>query len=119
MKQSTSNYGNSLATNVAIFLDKGGYIAYQHKEYCGMGFIFDKEKQVYVYGSVQDGVDFYPELVFEDRKSFVKWLSEQSDSSLKGDDNQRITEERLKNLPNIGEIDTKAVGVVWTYFKNL
>jgi hypothetical protein len=69
MKKQQNMYGKSLATNIAIFSEQGGYIAYQHKEYCGMGLIFDKERQMYVYASVQDGIDFYPELVFDSQKN--------------------------------------------------
>ncbi len=113
MKKNYSNYGNSLATNVAIFLQNGGYIAYDHRDYCGMGFIFDKEKQVFVYGSVYDGRFFYPELVFETQKKFVSWLSQQSDNSLAGDKNQRITKERLLHLPAMHELDIEGAGVSW------
>ncbi|TAF66018.1 MAG: hypothetical protein EAZ55_07325 [Cytophagales bacterium] len=120
MKKGNNTYGNSLATNVAIYLEKGGVIAYAHRDYCGMGLIYDAEKQKFAYCSVQDGQGFYPEKVFDNRKDFIKWLSEQSDESLSGKElseflrnNQRITKERLMHLEPIDLETRKQIGVAW------
>jgi hypothetical protein len=123
-KNDTTPYGVSLATNVAIFLKNGGYIANSHRDYCGMGLIFDATRDCYVYGSVQDGVDVYPEKVFDSQKKFVEWLSQESDESLCGRetndewslDNQRITRSRLVNLPAKSDLQPDLIGVVWAYF---
>lgn len=116
----TKPYGTAVAQKVANYLENGGFIAYSHREYCGMGLIYDSKVKKYVYGSVQDGVNFYPENVFQNAKDFVEWLAAQSDESLSGKDtdeftqnNQRITLERLTNLPPIDRQVRKYVGVSW------
>ncbi|HAI75836.1 MAG TPA: hypothetical protein DCM08_06270 [Microscillaceae bacterium] len=119
-KTNPNTYGNSLATNVAVYLEKGGVVAYAHRDYCGMGLIYDADKQKFVYGSVFDGNNFYPEKVFDNRKDFIKWLADQSDESLSGKElsefdrnNQRITRARLKDLEPIDPEERAQIGVVW------
>jgi hypothetical protein len=92
-------YGRALAEKVADALDRGVKVAYDHRDYCGMGLV--KLDAGYVYGVFNDGS---PEAVatFSTREAFVEWLSAQSDASLSGRDedpfvwdNQRLTRARL------------------------
>lgn len=105
--------GATLASRVADRLDAGDVLAYAHRDYCGMGLARDGD--VYVYDAVHDG--YLPagavdpqscseRQVFNDRTSFVDWLSAQSDASLSGQDledhvlrhNQRLTLQRLDSF---------------------
>ncbi|MCP3139946.1 hypothetical protein [Pyxidicoccus xibeiensis] len=102
-------YGRKLASQVA---DALGQLHYDHVDYCGTGFFH--RARGYIYDHVYDGYPVFETpggskeaiAVFPDRASFVDWLSEQSDWSLSGRDqdnpwyfdNQRITRARLKGL---------------------
>jgi hypothetical protein len=100
------NYGDSLAENVAVYLQNGKCLTYEHKEYCGTGLIF--EDNVYYYCEVYDGSTFREILAFDTKKKFVTWLAKQTDYSMSRIDeegisefsvnNQCITKERLTNL---------------------
>lgn len=103
-------FGAELANAVADTLDTGNTLAYGHPYYCGMGLA--KYEENYVYASVQDGEvttpkygkDFYDDVehgegkIFNSRSEFVAWLSAQTNSSLYGDGNQRITLKRLQSF---------------------
>jgi len=125
-KHDKTLYGEALAHKVADFLERGGLIAYDHRDYCGMGLIYDIDKKKFAYCNVNDGAGFYVEQGFDTAKSFVQWLSKQSDESLSGEneteflrDNQRITRERLTNLPAIDmKLRTEFVGIVWDWKQN-
>jgi hypothetical protein len=100
-------YGNEIAEKVSDFLEKNGFIAYNHRDYCGMAFI--QEEDIYYYCTCHDGVTFYAEKAFNDKKSFFEWLAIQSDDTMSRKyepniepssiDNQCITKERLLNFP--------------------
>ena len=114
---STDPVGPELAAQVADGLERGGYLAYGHRDYCGMGLRF--AAGVYLYGEVHDG-DLPAEnepfpwtegadnerLIFRSRAEFVDWLAAQSDASLSGRElakewlrgNQRLTLERLRRF---------------------
>ncbi|MFP2933936.1 hypothetical protein ACLESO_54190 [Pyxidicoccus sp. 3LG] len=104
-------YGRRLASQVADALGRCHGLCYDHIDYCGVGLFKQGKRFIYdhVYygipefetnGSPQEGI-----AVFQDRDSFVAWLSRQSDESLSGRDqpnpwyfdNQRITRARLKD----------------------
>ncbi|TAE69484.1 MAG: hypothetical protein EAZ85_13080 [Bacteroidetes bacterium] len=99
-------YGKTIAQNVAIYLEKGGTIAYAHRDYCGTGFIF--EENTYYYCTISDGYAFYEKEAFATQKEFIEWLSKQSDRTMSmvddenasdfDVDNQCITKERLLDL---------------------
>jgi hypothetical protein len=105
--------GTDLANAVADCLDAGSDLANGHAYYCGMG--LTKYGETYVYASVNDGEVASPKYgeaffeaekrdggkVFGSRAEFVAWLSVQTDSSLYGDGNQRITLERLRSFASI------------------
>lgn len=100
--------GLELASEVADRLDAGNVLAYGHAYYCGMG--LSKYRDAYVYSAVEEGEVITPESgedflrvlevaggkLFRSRAEFIEWLSGQTDSSLRGDGNQRITLERLR-----------------------
>ncbi len=94
-------YGHDLAARVADALDGGRYIAYAHRDYCGMGLV--RLDGRYVYSAIVDGYPTDPpEQSFELRDDFVAWLAAQSDVSLRGEggdpfgfDNQRMTRARM------------------------
>ncbi|AXF18798.1 hypothetical protein CUJ87_30995 (plasmid) [Paraburkholderia caledonica] len=100
--------GLDLASEVADRLDAGNVLAYGHAYYCGMG--LSKHGDAYVYSAVEEGEVITPESgedflrvlevaggkLFRSRAEFIEWLSGQTDSSLRGDGNQRITLDRLR-----------------------
>lgn len=100
-------YGNKIAQNVADFLGNNGIIANSHRDYCGMALI--QEDGIYYYCVCADGNAFYAEKTFNDQKTFVEWLSVQSDDIMSRKyvpninpfdiDNQCITKEILLNFP--------------------
>ncbi len=102
-------YGLELSEKGAVYLMKGGIIANNHRDYCGMGFSFFDNK--FHYGDVFDGYYTNDFNTWETKEAFVIWLSEQSDYSMSGHaeagienwliDNQRITRGRLENLEPI------------------
>jgi hypothetical protein len=106
--------GETLATKVARQLEAGNILAYNHRDYCGVGLRF--ADGIYVYGAVYDG--YLPTAIeakdydsssneerrhFHSRESFVAWLAIQSDVSLSGTElsnswlwyNQRLIIARL------------------------
>eukprot|EP00854_Cymbomonas_tetramitiformis_P017198 gene17198-20459_t len=108
----SSDYGHGLASAVAKKL-KTTDCTYLHRDYCGTGFVYFSEAFYYV--TVNDGYpDGYPDYSgisgraengnppgkWESDEEFVNWLANQSDASLCGDGNQRITKERLENFVN-------------------
>jgi len=100
--------GLKLASEVADRLDAGNVLAYDHAYYCGMG--LSKYGDAYVYSVVEEGQvvtprsgeDFASVLevaggkLFKSPAEFIEWLSGQTDGSLRGDGNQRVTLERLR-----------------------
>ncbi len=101
-------YGRELAEKIAGALDRGVRVAYDHRDYCGMGLA--KVPAGYVYGSFNDGdPDPEPTRAFATREAFVAWLAAQSDEVLAGREeedpfcrhNQRVTRARL--LQAIGD----------------
>lgn len=102
---SSEPFGRDLAAKVAKYLKKHGRIAYNHRDYCGMGlFYFDNG---YLYTAVDDGhpVPYYGKergWYFDNMHSFIDWLADQSDYSLSNFENphtfnnQTITKTRLQ-----------------------
>ncbi|NIE64236.1 hypothetical protein [Burkholderia sp. Ax-1719] len=102
--------GPELAHAVADRLDAGDELVFHHPYYCGMG--FTRYGDAYVYASVQDGEIITPKWgdeafkyevrdggkLFESRVQFIEWLTVQTDYSLHGDGNQRITLARLRSF---------------------
>jgi len=101
--------GEELSERTAELLRQGLQLCYRHRDYCGMGLReFDG---TFVYGALQDGrlltpresqeeLAAYPNCrdertEFASAELFVVWLSQQSDASLAGDGNQRLTRTRL------------------------
>ena len=110
-KRDNNLYGAELAKKVSqkIFDNPTSGVFFSHRDYCGMGIQFIKEKQLAIYAAVCDGQ--FPELeskdssirTFKDATELAEWLAVQSDESLSlsetGDnwliDNQTITRLRL------------------------
>ncbi len=97
----TELFGNRLAELVADQLEKGHFLGFRHRDFCGMAMSFNAE-QHFLYGEFYDGKDFLVPQVFKSREAFVAWLSSQSTASLArlDDDNfykgnQVITRQRL------------------------
>jgi len=109
--------GRDLAEAVATKLERGFVLAYNHRDYCGMGLRFADGE--YIYSVVDDGelcttaqlkeqrqnIAEMERLAFSSRRSFVSWLSTQSDESLYGRDlvpfvagNQRLSIKRLESF---------------------
>ena len=97
-------FGKELAAKIASHLKAGLTIAYHHPYYCGMGLCYKNGK--FCYSEVHDGeilsyqalIQFKanPEcLEFSDQEAFEAWFAAQSAASLRGDNNQRITPDRL------------------------
>jgi hypothetical protein len=115
----TTPYGRLLAERVADYLLEQKKIAYNHRDYCGMGLFYREGK--FLYGQVCDGDlgdwrgGSASVAAFPDREAFITWLSQQSDDSLYGHEeqdcffrgNQRITRARLE-----GELATHALVTV-------
>ncbi|MBK6529176.1 MAG: hypothetical protein IPF99_06195 [Deltaproteobacteria bacterium] len=96
----TEPYGVALARAVAGVLRRGVAIAHQHRDYCGMGLVFDDG--AYLYGSIYDGQMQEVAARFDTERDFVAWLAAQTDDALAGHeappferDNQRLTRARL------------------------
>ena len=94
-------YGEKLARGVATVLQTGVVIAYNHRDYCGLGLSFEDGE--FRYGEVHDGFPGEPRARFATRERFVEWLAAQSDESLAGRDeepfargNQRLSRARLQ-----------------------
>jgi len=93
--------GTVLARNVASKLTSHN-LMYQHRDYCGVGLIFEKDRFSYV--RVYDGDPVEDLKTFEDEVAFVEWLSVQTNNSLHGYDeentsyrgNQRLTLDQLE-----------------------
>mmetsp|Transcript_20314 Transcript_20314/g.63686 ORF Transcript_20314/g.63686 Transcript_20314/m.63686 type:complete len:229 (-) Transcript_20314:96-782(-) len=109
-------YGVDLARLVADTLEQGSNLAYEHRDYCGIGLSFDTAKG-FLMGEVNDGYpvgfqgsDLGVQNIWHNKGEFVQWLSLQSDYSLSGyaltnpegcawiQGNQRITRERLEEF---------------------
>jgi len=99
--------GPELAKAVADRLDAGDVLGHMHAYYCGMGLA--KDGKTYVYSSVNDGEVATPKdaewvhgngeaKIFASRADFIDWLSSQTDESLRGGGNQRITLDRLRGF---------------------
>lgn len=116
-------YGATLAEAVADALARGHVLAYNHRDYCGMGLQYVLEgaplwsasfekvaapATEYRYGPFTDGelVESAGSRRFASRADFVAWLAAQSDRSLHGLDevdpffvgNQRLTRSRLEEF---------------------
>jgi hypothetical protein len=108
---STTPVGRVLAERVADKLQEGLEVCFHHRDYCGMG--LRAGQGWFVYGQVRDSELLSPSeyasersvwkerrpderLEFLDRESFVEWLSMQTDASLRGDGNQRLTISRFE-----------------------
>ncbi len=86
MQHSTEQYGIELAQQVAKALLAGKKIMYTHRDYCGMGLIYENAKFQFVY--VEDGYDTTPitGASFSDELQFIQFLAQQSDFTLSGED---------------------------------
>lgn len=96
-------YGRDLATRVAAALVSGKKIMNDHRDYCGLGLLY--EDRAYQYVIVADGAPVETRLRFDTQKDFIEWLAAQSDDSLHGCDepgfdrgNQRVTRKRLEEI---------------------
>lgn len=92
--------GPEMATRVAQRLKMKCDLMYSHRDYCGTGLTWSNGK--FIYGKVYDGYMMTPIRTFAQESEFVGWLSEQTDNSLAGMDedgfeknNQRLTLTRL------------------------
>ncbi len=111
-------YGTVLANQVSHYLEIGGTIGNVHRDYCGMGFIC--EASVYYYCIIGDGY-FTEHISFPNKEAFIKWLSEQSDYTMRLAwmsednilpfylDNQCITQEKLLDLSAPIEVYTPSL----------
>ena len=98
-------YGTALAECVAAELMMGHPMLNSHRDYCGVGLVFDSRKNIFCMSKVSDG---YPMSTMDKNKGdsvwtaeeFVPWLARQSDQTLLGDGNQRISRAwLLQRLP--------------------
>lgn len=115
MPASSSNnqhlVGTVLAQAVAKRLQSGEILAYQHRDYCGIGLCFSEG--VFVCGEVYDGSlgvtawgGSCEHQTFATQTEFVRWLAKQSDESLSGKqlkdefqrENQRLSIARLQEF---------------------
>jgi hypothetical protein len=120
MSNSSDTVGIELAQAVATKLEQGFVLAFNHRDYCGMGLQYIDG--VFMYAEVQDG--FLPtienlrddqqsgamaniqHLLFYTRAEFIDWLASQSDHTLSGSaiadefirNNQRLTVKRLQEF---------------------
>ncbi|MDX2254377.1 MAG: hypothetical protein NW214_02575 [Pseudanabaenaceae cyanobacterium bins.39] len=120
MTNSSGTVGIELAQAVANKLEQGFVLAFNHRDYCGMGLQYTDG--VFIYAEVQDG--FLPKidnlrgdlqngamtniqyLLFYTRAEFIDWLASQSDHTLSGSEiadefirnNQRLTVKRLQEF---------------------
>jgi len=96
--------GTELAQQIAELLEQGLQICLRHRDFCGMGLRYCEG--IFLYGEVRDGEllsqDDYPSMpvaeereVFTSREAFVSWLAIQTNRSMRGEGNQRLTHERL------------------------
>ncbi len=106
LESDTEVFGTEIAEQVADKLEKGFFLGYRHRDYCGMAMSYSAE-QHFLYGELYDGIDFSSPQVFKSRNSFVEWLSSQSTASLARLDanefyqgNQIITRKRLLEFIN-------------------
>eukprot|EP00966_Prymnesium_polylepis_P022550 518696-Prymnesium_polylepis.1 len=106
-------YGTALAEAVAEHLKSGHYYVYEHRDYCGVGLQYEEARSRFSMGMAMDGcMAAETTWAATDNRSatdeFVCWLAEQSDSTLHGDGNQRLTRARLlASLP--GDVVAKLV----------
>lgn len=56
----------------------------EHRDYCGIGVVYEKGKTEYSIGYVHDGVFAEALKTFSSEGAFVEWLARQSDYSLCG-----------------------------------
>ncbi len=104
LRQQTEKYGKIFAEQVANGLQRGGYVAHSHRDYCGMGLEF--RDGVFTYAEVHDGYfTEYASLQWSSRELFIAWLANQSDASLARFDNdswywgnQTIDRKRLEPI---------------------
>ena len=89
----TTPYGTELAESVAEQLIKGYRMVYRHRDYCGVGLQWESETNRFSMGAAMDG-EIAPETTWS-REEFVPWLAKQTDRTLHGDGNQRITRARM------------------------
>ena len=122
---SSEPFGEELAKKVAAKLKEGKDMSYIHRDFCGVALYFVEHDghSVFIYdftggdghppymaaGSVdkyishlkktgvhiQDPKGADPVGLWVDEGKFTTWLSAQSDASLNGDGNQRVTKARL------------------------
>lgn len=108
-KTDTSNYGKTLAKQVADALErKRTMILAEHQCYCGIG--FDIQSGNYNLCRVYDEVPLEILISFNNKEKFIDWLSLKNDFSMSGSDpndeelyektdfyrnNQRITKQDL------------------------
>jgi hypothetical protein len=110
VSNSAEPFGSALAQSIASHLKQGLQIRFSHKEYCGLGLRY--AENFFIYGEVRDGELVTPSnfsyenekwpgrsagerIQMESESDFVDWLAKQSNDSLSGDGNQRLTLERL------------------------
>lgn len=70
----------------------------EHRDYCGIGVIYEKGKQEYSIGYVHDGMFSEALKTFSSEGAFVEWLARQSDYSLCGasSDADHLPQERTE-----------------------
>jgi hypothetical protein len=98
--------GKELAERVAKRLAMKCDLMFSHRDYCGTGLTWENGN--YVYGKVWDGYLTDPMMTFDSEQKFIDWLAEQSDNSLRGNDedsfhrnNQRLTQARLVDFVSV------------------
>lgn len=97
---SKAPFGKALMNQVAIKLEKGHKLEYNHRDYCGLGLKYDENKKYVLYAKWESMEE--PKLIWETKKSFIEYMSIQSDYSLSGADraNEAIYESSLHSLNN-------------------
>jgi hypothetical protein len=120
MTTSSAIVGLALAQAVTNQLEQGRVLAFNHRDYCGMGLQYIDG--VFMYAEVQDGylptlnnlqgdrqsgsIANMQYLLFHTRAEFIDWLASQSDHTLSGREiadefmrhNQRLTIRRLQEF---------------------
>jgi len=100
-------YGTALAESVAAELMTGRDMVYSHRDYCGIGLTWESATNRFRMGECMDG-GVMGDLGTWTEEEFVAWLAQQSDESLRGDGNQRISRGRILQWLPLGVVELLA-----------
>lgn len=95
-------YGEELALKISAKLIKvsikNSGVYFSHRDYCGLGIFFDKEK--FILSTVYDGYENDVVVTFDSKQEFIEWLSKENNQSMslygKEFNNQTITKVSLE-----------------------